>query len=106
MTKTVLICISFLLVILTAFYGPKAVRLYKLANLYNEDKIASNFINIDKIFQVSKPIPSSKNPHSFVRKDFKLPDTYFFEGEQMSLEQGLSHFKTDGLIVLHNGELR
>ena len=105
MTKTVLICISFLLVILTAFYGPKAVRLYKLANLYNEDKIASNFINIDKIFQVSKPIPSSKNPHSFVRKDFKLPDTYFFEGEQMSLEQGLSHFKTDGLIVLHNGEL-
>ena len=93
------------MVILTAFYGPKAVRLYKLANLYNEDKIASNFINIDKIFQVSKPIPSSKNPHSFVRKDFKLPDTYFFEGEQMSLEQGLSHFKTDGLIVLHNGEL-
>ena len=105
MTKTVLICISFLLVILTAFYGPKAVRLYKLANLYNEDKIASNFINIDKIFQVSKPIPSSKNPHPFVRKDFKLPDTYFFEGEQMSLEQGLSHFKTDGLIVLHNGDL-
>ena len=105
MTKTVLICISFLLVILTAFYGPKAVILYKLANLYNEDKIASNFINIDKIFQVSKPIPSSKNPHSFVRKDFKLPDTYSFEGEQMSLEQGLSHFKTDGLIVLHNGDL-
>ena len=63
MTKTALICISFLLVIVAAIYGPKAVRLYKLANLYNEDKIASNFINIDKIFQVSKPIPSSHIPH-------------------------------------------
>ena len=72
MTKTVLICISILLVILAAFYGPKVTRLYKLANLYNEDKIASNFINIDKIFPVSDPIPPSNNPHFFVRKNFKI----------------------------------
>ena len=83
MTKTVLICISILLVILAVFYGPKVTRLYKLANLYNEEKIASNFINIDKIFPVSDPIPSSNNPYSFVRKDFKLPDTYSFEGEEI-----------------------
>ena len=76
MTKTVLICISILLVILAAFYGPKVTRLYKLANLYNEDKIASNFININKIFQVSEPIPSSNNPHSFPRRDFDLPDRH------------------------------
>ena len=104
-TKTALICISILLVILATFYGPKVTRLYKLTNLYNEEKIASNFINIDKIFQVSDPIPASNNPHSFVRKNFKLPDTYFFEGEEISLDQGLSHFKTDGLMVLHNGKL-
>ena len=99
MTKTVLICISILLVILAAFYGPKLTRLYKLANLYNEDKIASNFINIDKIFQVSEPIPSSNNPHSFPRRDFDLPATYYFEGQERNLEEGLSHFKTDGLMV-------
>ena len=105
MTKTVLICISILLVILAAFYGPKVTRLYKLANLYNEDKIASNFINIDKIFQVSEPIPSSNNPHSFPRRDFDLPSTYYFEGQERNLGEGLSHFKTDGLMVLHNGNL-
>ena len=51
MTKTILICISALLVIVAVFYGPKVTRLYKPANLYNEDKIASNFINIDKILK-------------------------------------------------------
>ena len=72
MTKTVLIFISALLVIVAVFYGPKVTRLYKLANLYNEDKIASNFINIDKIFPVSERIPSSDNPHTFSRKDFSF----------------------------------
>src|SRR6056300_1466483 len=105
MAKTVFILLSILVIVASIFYGPTAVRLYKLANLYNEDKIARNFINIDKIFPVSERIPSSDNPHVFPRKDFNLPDTYYFEGEEMSLEEGLSHFKTDGLIVLHKGDL-
>ena len=43
--------------------------------------------------------------HTFSRKNFQLPDTYYFEGEELNLEQGLLHFKTDGLIVLHKGDL-
>ena len=105
MTKTVFIFLLILAIIASIFYGPKAVRLYKLANLYNEDKISTNFISIDKIFPVSERIPSSDNPHVFPRKDFNLPDTYYFEGEEISLDKGLSHFKTDGLIVLHKGDL-
>ena len=105
MTKTVFIFLLILIIIASVFFGPKAVRLYKLANLYNEDKISVNFINIDKIFPVSERIPSSDNPHVFPRKNFNLPDTYYFEGEEISLDRGLSHFKTDGLIVLHKGDL-
>ena len=30
-----------------AIYSPNIVRLYKLANLYNEKSIAKNFININ-----------------------------------------------------------
>ena len=105
MTKTVFIILFILLIFASVFYAPKALRLYKLANLYNEDKIASNFINIDKILPISERIPSSDSPHTFTRKDFKLPDTYYFEGEEVNLEQGLSHFKTDGLMVLYKGDL-
>jgi len=105
MTKTVFIILFIVIIVASIFYGPQALRLYKLANLYNENKIASNFINIDKIFPVSERIPSSVKPHTFSRKNFQLPDTYYFEGEELNLEQGLLHFKTDGLIVLHKGDL-
>jgi CubicO group peptidase (beta-lactamase class C family) len=105
MTKTVFIIFFIVIIVASIFYGPQALRLYKLANLYNENKIASNFINIDKIFPVSERIPSSVRPHNFSRKNFQLPDTYYFKGEELNLEQGLLHFKTDGLIVLHKGDL-
>jgi CubicO group peptidase (beta-lactamase class C family) len=105
MYKILLILLSVLLIVIGIFYGPKIGRLYHLANLYNEDSIDRNFINIDKIFSVSEPIPVSDNPYTFPRRDFVLPETFFFDGEQRLLSEELEHYKTDGLIVLHNGNL-
>ena len=105
MYKILLILLSVLLIVIGIFYGPKIARLYHLANLYNEDSIDRNFINIDKIFSVSEPIPASENPYTFPRRDFVLPETFFFDGEQRLLSKELEHYKTDGLIVLHNGNL-
>ena len=105
MYKILLILLSVLLIVIGIFYGPKIARLYHLANLYNEDSIDRNFINIDKIFSVSEPIPTSDNPYTFPRRDFVLPETFFFDGEQRLLSKELEHYKTDGLIVLHNGNL-
>ena len=105
MYKILLILLSVLLIVIGIFYGPKIARLYQLANLYNEDSIDRNFINIDKIFSVSEPIPVSDNPYTFPRRDFVLPETFFFDGEQRLLSEELEHYKTDGLIVLHNGNL-
>ena len=34
-----------------------------------------------------------------------MPETFFFDGEQRLLSEELEHYKTDGLIVLHNGNL-
>ncbi|MDA9903475.1 beta-lactamase family protein [Gammaproteobacteria bacterium] len=105
MYKILLILLSVLLIVIGMLYGPKIARLYQLANLYNEDSIDRNFINIDKIFSVSEPIPVSDNPYTFPRRDFVLPETFFFDGEQRLLSEELEHYKTDGLIVLHNGNL-
>ena len=105
MNKILLSLLLLVIIIVAVIYGPKAVRLYNLANLYDEDSIASNFINIDKIFTVSDPIPAAERPYTFNKKAYELPETYFFEGEEKNLQEALDHFKTDGLIVLHNGNM-
>ena len=105
MTKFSIFILAFLILGL-AIYSPHILRLYKLANLYNEKTIAQNFINIDKIFKnTSSPIPASDDPYIFEKKEFSLPKQYTFEGEELSLSDGLAHFHTDGLIVLHNGNM-
>ena len=105
MYKILFILLSLLLIVVGIFYGPKIARLYSLANLYNENSISKNFINIDKIFTVSDPIPAADEPFIFPTREFVLPTTYFFDGEERSLSDGLKHFKTDGLMVLHNGDM-
>jgi hypothetical protein len=56
MSKIIIAAIIILL-LGVLIYSPNIVRLYKLANLYNEKSIAKNFINIDKIFDnTSKPL--------------------------------------------------
>ena len=84
----VLIFILTALVLGLAIYSPNIVRLYKLANLYNEKTIAKNFISINKIFSnTSSPIPASDEPHIFEKIEFDLPSKYVFEGEELDLKE-------------------
>ena len=100
-----LIVILAILVLAIVLYSPNIYKLYKLATLYNEKSIAKNFISINKIFDTSNPISASEKPFVFEKKDFELPDSYEFEGEQLNLIEGLNHFHTDGLIILHDGKM-
>jgi len=105
MSKIVALILA-VIVLGIVIYSPNIVRLYKLANLYNEKTIAKNFINIDKIFSnTSNPISASNQPYIFEKQQFDLPDTYIFEDEELSLQEGLAHFHTDGLIILHEGKM-
>ena len=100
------ILISFVIIILLALiiYGPKAIRVYNVVHLFDQDKIVNNFINMDKVFP-SKPIKASSNPHIFNVRTFDLPEFYELEGKQHNLAEALDYFKSDGLIVLQNGDL-
>ena len=100
-----LIVILAILVLAIVLYSPNIYKLYKLATLYNEKSIAKNFISINKIFDTSNPISASEKTFVFEKKDFELPDSYEFEGEQLNLIEGLDHFHTDGLIILHDGKM-
>ncbi len=100
-----LIVILAILILAIVMYSPNIYKLYKLATLYNEKSIAKNFISINKIFDTSNPISASEKPFVFEKEDFELPDSYEFEGEQLNLIEGLDHFHTDGLIILHDGKM-
>ena len=49
--KTILILIGIVIIGLALIYAPKAIRVNKMIHLYDKDKIAYNFINMDKIFR-------------------------------------------------------
>tara|TARA_B100000963_G_C22638741_1_gene679127 strand:- start:64 stop:1263 length:1200 start_codon:yes stop_codon:yes gene_type:complete len=86
-------------------YGPNLLRLYKLANLYDEKSIAKNFINMSDMFPSSPPISKSEQPFIFEENELQLPESYFFEGEDKNLMKGLDHFHTDGLIIINKGKI-
>tara|TARA_S200000501_G_scaffold103026_1_gene96529 strand:- start:2263 stop:3462 length:1200 start_codon:yes stop_codon:yes gene_type:complete len=88
-------------------YGPGALRVYRIMHLYDEDKIANNFINMNKLFSTSEPIqPSSKaKPLPKSDKPFSLPSTFYFEDKDQDLNAALKHFKTDGLLIIKEGEV-
>ena len=88
-------------------YGPGAMRVYRIMHLYDEDKIANNFINMNKLFTTSETIqPSSKaKPLPKSDKPFSLPSTFYFEDKDQDLNAALKHFKTDGLLIIKEGEI-
>lgn len=61
-------------------------------------------MHMNKVFP-STPIKSSDTPHIFKTGTFELPEFYEMNGEQHQLLDALDYFKSDGLIVLHEGTL-
>ena len=102
MLNKILLSLALISLIGAVIYAPKALRVYKMINLYDQDKIAFNFINMDKVFQTGPMIPASIEQFVFSVKEFELPQTYFFEGEDRNLVDALDYYETDGLIVLNN----
>lgn len=73
-----------------------------MIHLYDQDKIAFNFVNMNKIFQSGPIIPASDNPFKFKSKAFDLPETYVFKDSTQNLMDALDYYETDGLLILKN----
>ncbi len=104
MLNKILIGIFIAIFFAAVIYIPKAIRVYNVVHLFDEDKIVNNFINMNKIFP-STTIKSSSKSHIFPIKAFELPSSYLMDGEERDLIDALDYFKTDGLIILHDGAL-
>ena len=102
--KILVYIILFLVVVLSFFLVPKAIRVHKVKTLYDKDKIVYNFVNMDKIFP-SRSINASDNPKPLKRNIRTLPETFLFEGDQMNLQEHLDYFWSDGMIVIHKDQI-
>ena len=69
MKSAIVLILIIILVILAILFGPNIWRIYKVTNLFNEESISYNFINMDEFFPVSTPIKASENPHIFEKKE-------------------------------------
>jgi len=100
MLNKILIGIFIAVFFAAVIYIPKAIRVYNVVHLFDEDKIVKNFMNMNKVFPTT-PIKASNKPYLFPTKAFELPLSYSMDGKEHDLADALDYFKTDGLIVLH-----
>ena len=89
MLNKILLSLALISFIAALIYAPKLLRVYKMINLYEQDKIAFNFINMDKVFQIGPAIPASGEPFIFNKKEFNLPQTYYFDDKDRNLMDAL-----------------
>ena len=69
MLNKILLSLALVSFIAALIYTPKLLRVYKMINLYEQDKIAFNFINMDKVFQIGPVIPASGESFVFNKKN-------------------------------------
>lgn len=89
-----------------AVYADNLKRLYVAVTLYDEDKIADNFVDMRSAFNVSRLNPSSA-PVTLPRGQVPLPDSLLIESSEYSetLDAFLATSRTTSLLVLHKGQI-
>ena len=69
MLNKILILAALISLIAVLVFAPKLLRVYKMIHLYDQDKIAFNFINMNKIFLAGPMISASEKPFKFQFND-------------------------------------
>jgi CubicO group peptidase (beta-lactamase class C family) len=98
------VSLGFLIVVivLLVIYQKNLLRLYTAVTLYDEDKIAHNFLTMYESFNATV-IPASSEPFSFPEEPQPLPNSFNYENQSMSLTDFLADTQTMGLLVLKDG---
>ena len=53
MINKILIGIVIIILLGLVIYGPKAIRVYNVVHLFDQDKIVNNFINMDNYYNTN-----------------------------------------------------
>lgn len=93
------------LVLLAAiWYAPAALRLYRVVHLYDEDRIAHNFLHMEDIFPV-RAVRAPDQPSPLRRGAMELPESFELGGERRRTAEYLDYSRTTGMVVLRGDEI-
>ena len=94
------------LIVSAWFYSANIERLYTAITLYDEDKIADNFISMPQAFNATTLQPSS-TPYSFPEAYAPFDDELAIavDGHTESIQAFLRASRTTSLLVLHKGKI-
>jgi CubicO group peptidase (beta-lactamase class C family) len=100
--------LSLFIVVLAAVLGmvfhKEILRLYHVITLFDADKIAHNFRNMDTLFDV-RSIKKANSPSVFQRELAMLPPSFTYKGRAIDTEQFLKDTWTTGLLVVKDNKI-
>lgn len=100
------IALGFIIVvlILLGIYQKNLVRLYTAVTLYDQDKIAHNFLSMYQSFNATE-IPASSQTFQFPESAQALPEAFNYEDQSLQLTAFIEDTQTTGLLVLKDGQI-
>jgi len=101
--KVVLILCFFILVAAIVFY-PQIRRVYQVMTLFESENIVENFRSMDQIFN-SKTVQRGDEVNVLKNIAGQLPETYYYKGEEKSIQDFLEETWTTGFIILKDGQI-
>jgi CubicO group peptidase (beta-lactamase class C family) len=102
--KNVSLGFLILVVSLVTVYQKNLIRLYTAVTLYEQDKIANNFLTMYQSFNATV-IPASTQPFYFPEETKALPDSFKYDNSDISTQGFIEDSQTTGLLVLKNGKI-
>ena len=103
--KRIAAVFALLLVLLGVMYSNNLYRLWMSITLYDEDKIANNFLSLYRSFN-NTVIPASDMPFRFPEQPGDLPKNFNFEDQNLELDTFLVDSGSTGILVVKNGQIR
>jgi CubicO group peptidase (beta-lactamase class C family) len=85
-------------------YQNELIQLYRVAHLFDEDRIVYNFQHMDELFPVS-PIAGGGEFVAFERGNYSLPKSFMYLGKSFDTEAFLADTMTTGLLILHRDRI-
>lgn len=101
--KVILVLCLITLIAAIAFY-PQAKRVYQVLTLFESENIVENFRSMDHIFD-SKPVHRGDEVNVLKKIKGRLPETYYYQGEEKSIQSFLEETWTTGFVVLKDGKI-
>lgn len=102
--KRLILALLIISTMVLALNWDKALRLYSVITLFDQELIVDNFSHMDKAF-LHKKITATGQPYSFETAPAKLPETFTYRGNTLMVNEFLERRATTALLVLKNDKI-